>query len=112
MVDGKDLTPLLTNNGHFDNNRPIFFHQPHYHVGKPYSTVIKGHWKLIYWHEDSKIVLYDLKNDIGEQDDVSERYPAQTNALKKLLRQHLLSVEAQMPTYKSNGQPVPYPSAG
>ncbi|NLK41787.1 MAG: sulfatase [Planctomycetes bacterium] len=112
MVDGKDLTPLLTNNGHFDNNRPIFFHQPHYHVGKPYSTVIKGHWKLIYWHEDSKIVLYDLKNDIGEQDDVSERYPAQTNALKKLLRQHLLSVEARMPTYKSNGQPVPYPSAG
>lgn len=109
MVDGKDMTPLLIGDGDFDKDRPIFFHQPHYHVGKPYSTVIKKNWKLIYWHEDSSVVLYDLKKDIGEENDLSDQEIKKTKELIMILARHLRHVEAQMPTCKSNGQRVPYP---
>ncbi|MDI6450467.1 sulfatase [Anaerobaca lacustris] len=112
-VDGRDFTPLLNGEGSFDRDRPIFFHQPHYHVGKPYSTVIKNNWKLIYWHEDSSVDLYDLKNDIREQNNLAVQNPKKTTELKTLLGQHLSSVQAQMPTQKTNGQMVvPYPSGG
>ena len=42
--------------------------------------------------------LYNLKEDIGEQTDLSSNYPEKTAELLKLLHEWQQEVEARMPT--------------
>lgn len=64
-----------------------FWHYPHYHASgqKPASAVPKGKYKLRHWIEDDYIELYDLEEDIREENDLSEEMPELADEMKTTL---------------------------
>ncbi|EMI18957.1 sulfatase family protein [Rhodopirellula maiorica SM1] len=97
--DGRSLAPVLRDPTHrFD--RDLFWHYPHYHAGgdSPYTAIRSGDYRLIEFHEDKRVELYDLARDIGETNDLSTTLPAKTAALTNKLHAWRESVNAQMPT--------------
>ncbi|MCG7859810.1 sulfatase, partial [Flavihumibacter sediminis] len=74
-----------------------------------YSAIRKGDWKLVYSMRQQKLELYNLKEDIGEQQDKALQHPEKVKELSKLLSDQLRIWKAPMLTYKANGNRVPYP---
>ena len=105
-IDGMDLTALLAGST-VPIERDLFWHYPHYHAGGdgPYSAIRSGGLRLIEFHEDQSVRLYDLTRDIGEKDDLSAKMPDVTSALRNKLSQWRTSVGAQMPTINPNFDP-------
>ena len=66
-IDGISLTPALR--GGTPRERPLFWHYPHYsdQGGRPGGAVRLGDWKLIEFYEDSRLELFHLADDPGEQ---------------------------------------------
>jgi arylsulfatase A-like enzyme len=97
-VDGVSIVPLLKQTGGI-NREAIYWHYPHYHPGgaKPYGAVRKGDFKLIEFYEDDHIELYNLREDIGEKNDLSQSMPDKATELRTMLHEWRESVNAQMP---------------
>ncbi len=94
-TDGVSLVPLL--NGDHLEQRPLYWHYPHYgnQGGDPVSIIREGKWKLIHYWEDSTNELYDLSMDITEQDNVAAQHPGITEKMNNKLDQWLRSVHAK-----------------
>ena len=98
-----------------DKERALFFHYPNnwgerrQTIGAPQSAVVAGDWKLIHYYESGSACLYNLENDISENDDLSARYPDKAKELAKVLSDYLKSQHATMPILKLTGRTVPYP---
>ncbi len=105
-IDGKSITGLLRNPA-TRLDRKLFWHYPHYHAGGdgPYSAVRDGNYRLIEFHEDDSVRLYDLDKDIGEQHDLSQTHPETTASLRATLHRWRASVDAQMPTANPDYDP-------
>jgi hypothetical protein len=71
--------------------------------------VRQGDWKLIYFHKDRKLELFNLKEDISEQDDLSDKNKNKLKELAKVLSEHLRETKALMPLDKTTGNLVEYP---
>lgn len=71
--DGVSLVGLLKNPDRV-KERSLFWHYPHYHGSgwSPGGAIRKGDWKLIEFWEHGDSELYNLADDIGEQNDLSE----------------------------------------
>ena len=98
-VDGVSLAPVLK--GKTMKRGPIFWHYPHYgnQGGSPGSAVRDGDWKLIEWFEPGRgLELYDLKADIGEQNNLAEKNPGKRQQLYTLLQNWRQEVGAKMPS--------------
>jgi arylsulfatase A-like enzyme len=97
-VDGLSLMPLLTNRNTFERDA-VFWHYPHYHPGgaTPYSAIRAEDFRLVQYYEDGKIELYNLRDDIGETNDLSESLPDKARELTARLDTWRRSVNAQMP---------------
>jgi arylsulfatase A-like enzyme len=97
-VDGISLIPLLKNKGRL-KRKAIYWHYPHYHGSgnRPSGAVRAGDYKLIEWYEDGRIELYNLKNDIGEKNDLSTEMPKKAAELRKMLHAWRQKVKAKMP---------------
>jgi len=95
--DGISLVPALK--GRKVKRNTIYWHYPHY-GGKgdtPAAAIRKGDWKLLEFFETGKIELYNLKNDISEQYDLSSKHKIRTKSMLKGLHKWQSSVDAQMP---------------
>jgi arylsulfatase A-like enzyme len=92
-IDGIDLSPLIKGKQKLSREE-IFWHYPHYHgsAWKPGAAIRQGDWKLIEFYESGKTELYNLKNDLGEESDLSEKHPDIVNSLKQRL--HSLQEES------------------
>ncbi|WP_010665278.1 sulfatase [Marinilabilia salmonicolor] len=113
-VDGKSFIRLLKNQKSKDFDRPLFWHYPNKWGGEgpgigTTSSIRKGDWKLVYWYKDQKKELFNLREDIGEKYDLSAGYPEKTAELSADLGSYLRRVEAQRPSFKVSGKPVPWP---
>jgi arylsulfatase A-like enzyme len=99
VMDGVSLVPLLTGAGAIDREA-MYWHLPHYsnQGGVPSSAVRAGNLKLIEFHEDKRLELYDVTKDVSEATDLSKQLPEETKRLHALLDQWRRSVDAQMPT--------------
>ncbi|MFA5058540.1 MAG: sulfatase, partial [Opitutaceae bacterium] len=96
--DGLSLVPLLKDTGTL-NREALFWHFPHYHSGvKPGGAVRAGDWKLIELFEDNQIELYNLKDDLGEKNNLATQLPEKAAELRKMLHDWRASLGAQMPT--------------
>ncbi len=106
-LDGVSLVPLLRQTGAIAE-RPLYWHYPHYHPGgaRPSGAIRQGNFKLIERYEDGRLELYDLKQDVGEKHDLTDRMPAKAAELRKMLQDHLKAVNAQMPTPNPNHDPA------
>ena len=67
--------------------RDSFWHYPHYsnQGGFPGGAIRQGDWKLIERYEDGRIHLYNLRDDMGEQRDLSEQDSQRTAQLRQQL---------------------------
>lgn len=97
-TDGLSLVPLLKQSAKLDRNA-IYWHYPHYHGSgnTPSAAVRAGDYKLIEFYDEGQVELYNLKNDIGEKNNLAAQMPEKTAQLKKMLRDWQKSLDAQMP---------------
>ena len=111
IIDGKSIVPLIMGKKDKLKNREIFWHFPHIMHAPyvPYSSVRKGDWKLIYFHMDRKLELYNLKNDIGEEENLAEKNSEKTKELTKILSDYLRETKAGMSFDKITKTLVEYP---
>lgn len=98
-IDGVSLTPLLKG-GKSLRRGAIFWHYPHYgnQGGSPGGAVRAGDYKLIEFYEDSHAELYNLKEDVGEKNNLADRMSEKKAELLRMLRAWRNDVGAQMPT--------------
>ncbi|MGC4004326.1 MAG: hypothetical protein QM811_14885 [Pirellulales bacterium] len=76
-LDGVSIWGLLTG-GERPAPRTLYWHYPHYHPGgaTPYSALRVGDERLIEFFEDGRLELYNLKDDVGEEQNLAEIKPA------------------------------------
>lgn len=101
-IDGVDLTNLFVKK---EIERDfIFWHFPHYHgsLWKPGSALRNNDWKLVELHEENKLELYNLKDDISETVDVSNRFPEITSRLVNKLNEIKIDLGANKATINEN----------
>jgi len=106
--DGVSLIPLLNESGKLDRDA-IYWHYPHYgnQGGTPGTSIRAGDYKLIEFFEDNHVELYNLRDDISEENDLSKKLPEKTEELKQLLWAWRERVKAKIPKpnpdYKLDG---------
>lgn len=109
VSDGVSLTPLLRDSGTIAR-RALFWHYPHYqHYQRegttPYGAIRRGDFKLIEFFDDSRIELYDVRDDVSESRDLAAQQPDLADALRRELHAWRQSVSAQMPTVNPKYDP-------
>jgi arylsulfatase A-like enzyme len=110
VFDGKNITRLLM--GEEMDKRPIFWHFPIYLQAynskkdqgrdpffrtRPGSAVVYDNWKLHHYFEDDAIELYNLHDDLGEKNDLSEVHAEKAAELFELLNNWRVEVGAKIP---------------
>ncbi|HKL32935.1 MAG TPA: hypothetical protein VJ919_10385, partial [Tangfeifania sp.] len=63
----------------------------------PSTTMLSGDWKLIYYYEYETYELYNLKDDISEQNDLSKSNPEKANELLGQMKGWVKEVDAPVP---------------
>ena len=99
-IDGRDISPALR--GEKMDDVPLFWHFPHYR-GKdvvPYSIIRDGDWKLIKRYEGKEFELFNLKNDLGEEHEISSSNPDKVKELDLKLVAWLKNTGAKLPEKK------------
>jgi len=96
--DGLSFFGLLQDSTTMDRDA-IFWHYPHYgnQGGTPGSSVLCGDYKLIEFFEDSRLELYNLKEDVSEEHNIAEDKPDITKQLKEMLSDWRGELEAKIP---------------
>jgi len=108
VLDGVSLMPLL---GGTEEEaleaRPLFWHFPAYLEGNravgpfrttPVAAVRLGDYKLIEFFEDGALELYNLRDDIGEEHDLSDAMPDKVRELQEAMDAWRVAVGADVPT--------------
>ena len=97
-VDGVSLTPLLRGGDALDREA-IFWHYPHYsnQGDTPACAIRCGDYKLIEHFEDSRLELYNLREDISEEHDLAADEPELVRDLHQKLAAWRESIEAKIP---------------
>ena len=97
VVDGLSLLPVLTETGSL-KPRELFWHYPHYpnQGGAPGGAIVADDFKLIEFYEDGHWELYDLRDDIGEKNNLAETMNAKAVQLAAKLDVWRREVGAQM----------------
>ncbi|PHR98611.1 MAG: sulfatase, partial [Blastopirellula sp.] len=62
-----------------------------------------GDWKLIERYEDGSVNLYNLKDDIGERNDVAAKHAARVQAMRAKLHSWYKEVDAKFLRAKNDG---------
>lgn len=113
-IDGRPFTPVLKNAAYYDDSRTLIWHSPNKWVPNDgpginyYSAIRKGDWKLVYSIRTGKKELFNLKDDIGETNDLSLQNSLIVNNLSTKLFSQLKAWQSPMPVDKKTGKPVPY----
>ncbi len=97
-ADGVSLLPLLKGE-ELITERPLCWHYPHYHgsTWTPGAAIRDGDWKLIELYEFGKTELYNLKDDMGEKNELSTTNPEKLAELKGKLVAWQRKMKATMP---------------
>ncbi len=98
-MDGKSIVPLLK--GQNIESRALYWHYPHHcigHGGVPSAAVRMDEWKLVEFFEDNHIELYNLEEDIGEQNNLAGEMPEKAKTLHTMLDDWQDEVDARMPS--------------
>ena len=113
-VDGISFMPMLLQKGTTAGGRNLYWHFPNKWgpdgpgIGST-STIRSGDWKLIYWYNDHHFDLFNIKEDIGEKENLADSHPDKVKEMAKELGKYLRGVKATRPVVKATGQPAPWP---
>jgi len=102
-LDGQSMVPLLKQQA-TPEPRAFYWHYPHYgnQGGSPGGAVRFGDYKLIEFYENSRVELYNLRADLGEQRDLAAEMPDKAAELQRMLHEWRQEVGAVMPTPNPN----------
>lgn len=97
-VDGESIMPLLKDEDKLDREA-IYWHYPHYanQGGTPGCSMRMGDYKLIRFFEDNRHELYNLCEDISEENDLSKQMPELLAQMKQMLNNWTIEVGAKIP---------------
>lgn len=102
-IDGVSLVPILRDPTALLSREDIYGHYPHYYpTTTPVSSIRSGNWKLLEYHEDDRIELYDLENDLDENVNLAASRDDKARELRARLHEWRHSVGAQMPLPNPN----------
>lgn len=73
------------------------------------SSILDGDYRLIYFWETKECRLYNIKDDIGERNNLVEKQPKEARRLADKLTKHLIRYGAQRPILKLTGELVEWP---
>ncbi|MDA7640635.1 sulfatase [Opitutaceae bacterium] len=78
----------------------LYWHYPHYHgsMWKPGAAIRVGNWKAVQFYHYGEAELYDLSNDIGEQNNLAKSHPEKLEALLAKLASIQKKTSARIPT--------------
>ncbi len=103
-LDGESLVPIFKDASASLKRSAIYQHFPGY-LGSgpglwrttPVGTVQSGDWKLLEFFEDHHLELYNLKQDIGEKNNLAEKMPDKVKELQTEMVAWRKDVGAKMP---------------
>lgn len=97
-IDGLSLVDHLKTAGTSKLDRDeLIWHFPHYrHPPGPYSVIRKGDWKLLHYYHGIQ-ELYNLKDDLSEENDLAESMPDKVKMLEDRLMIRLKDMDARLP---------------
>ncbi|GAB1450034.1 hypothetical protein MASR2M47_00900 [Draconibacterium sp.] len=72
-------------------NDEVVFH----YFGKSHTAIRIGDYKLIKFWNLKKTELYNLKDDLGELDDLSKKYPQKVQEMENELMKYIKEVNAE-----------------
>lgn len=103
-IDGRSLVPLLRG-GAAPQRDALFWHFPHYgnQGGFPGGAVRMGDWKLIENFEDGSVQLYNLRDDVGERNDLATAQPDRVKAMRTRLHAWYAETGAKFLRAKEGG---------
>ncbi|TZF81206.1 sulfatase [Pedobacter sp. BS3] len=99
ILDGTSILPLLAK-GIQPQRDTFFWHYPSetgHWKNRMASAIRKGDYKLLYFYEDDRLELYDLKNDPSEKENLADKMPDKTAELKAMLDKWKTEVNAEAP---------------
>lgn len=102
-VDGVDLMPALKG-GSLDR-QSLYWHYPHYsnQGGIPGGAIREGDLKLVERYEDGRVHLFNLKQDIGERNDLADQHPTEVAQMRARLHAWYKTVDAKFLQQKAGG---------
>ena len=115
-VDGKSFVDILRNPS-LTRDRVCIWHYPN-RWGEStdksegygsYSAIMKGDYHLIYFWENQERRLYNIREDIGEQNDLAASQPDLLQALAEELTDSLIAYGAARPKVTATGEEVNWP---
>ena len=102
-IDGLSLVPILKDSTVALNRKATYGHYPHYYpTTTPVSSIRSAKWKLLEYHEDDRIELYNLENDLAEKVNLAASRVEKARELRTRLHEWRRSVGAQMPEPNPN----------
>lgn len=120
VLDGASYFDLLLGKPGSVPRAPIYWHFPGY-LGAgagswrttPVGAIRAGEWKLLEFFEDHRLELYNLRDDLGEQQDLASLQPDRVRQLRGQLAAWREAIQAPMPQAKTAEDNVdsPRPSA-
>ena len=102
-IDGINIVPLLKQKVNHLERDALYWHYPNYigagHPGgaRPCSVIRKGDWKLIESLENGQLELFNLKEDLGEKNNLALTLPRKANELRQALHTWRRDTKVQMP---------------
>jgi arylsulfatase A-like enzyme len=93
-IDGVSIKSVLEKGNQAElkrKNDELVFH----YFNRPHSAIRIGDYKLIKFWNLKKAELYNLKDDLGEVNDLSEKYPQKVKELEKPLMEYVKEVHAE-----------------
>ena len=90
VIDGHDISDIL-----LGKNKAKSPHETLYYEK---DGVRQGKWKLVRYKvkADRFAELYDLEKDVGEQNDLSKKYPEKVVKLTEILDAHVQKIESSI----------------
>ena len=116
-LEGGSLVPLLKGGGDGEVRRPreeLVFHfaqpsgQPE---SRPSSSIYLENYKLLKFYDSGDLQLFDIAQDLREQQDLAGRMPERVEEMHQRLTSYLDAVDATIPD-PSTMPPGPAPGAG
>ncbi len=98
-LDGRSLLPLVEGGVDSLAREALFWHYPHYHGSswRPGAAIRQGDWKLLEFYDSPRIELYNLREDLGERENLADAHPERAEALRERLRRWQAEIGAAMP---------------